>query len=112
MEDPQTALINLIEERKLWEALTSSPAWSKLVSVLQDQADGLQRAIIYTPLQSADEVFAQEFRKGQLEGRLSVSVTAEAVMSELDADIQRLKEQTNASSTIDSTSGRARHLAP
>lgn len=110
MEDPQSVLISLLEERKLWETLTSSPAWGKLVTTLQDQADGLQRSIIYTPLQSADEVFAQEFRKGQLEGRLSVSVTAESIMAELDDEIQRIKEIANGST--DESSSRARHSAP
>lgn len=86
-------LVSLVEERRGWERLTSTPEWGKLVSVLQEQADELQAGIIYSPLRSSDEVYLQEFRKGQLEGRLSVSNTVATLIAELDAEINRLKEQ-------------------
>lgn len=91
--DPQSKLSSVLEERRAWEALTSSPPWLKLIQVLQEQADELQRGIIYTPLSRQDDVYLQEFRKGQLEGRLSITVTAETILSELDFDINQLKEQ-------------------
>lgn len=104
MLDVQTKLINALEEKKTWEALTSSPAWGKLIRVLQEQADELQRTIIYTPLTRQDDIFVQEFRKGQLEGRLSITVTAETILSELEFEINQLKEQLDDSGTR-STSG-------
>lgn len=104
MNDPQSRLVNVLEEKKAWEALTSSPAWGKLIRVLQDQADELQRTIIYTPLTRQDDIFVQEFRKGQLEGRLSITVTAETILSELEFEINQLKEQLDDSGTR-STSG-------
>jgi len=97
VNDPQGYLVALIEKKKAWESLTSSPAWMNLVQVLQEQADELQRSVIYTPLTRLDDVPLQEFRKGQLEGRLSITVTAETILSELDFDIDRVKEQLNAS---------------
>jgi hypothetical protein len=110
LNDPQTRLINLIEERKGWEKLTSTPEWLKLVTTLQGQADDLQRNIIYHPLTSLDEIYLQEFRKGQLEGRLSVTVTAETILSDLDFEISRLKEQLDAGT--DTTSGAGFRSAP
>jgi len=104
MNDPQSRLVNVLEEKKAWEALTSSPAWGKLIRVLQEQADELQRTIIYTPLTRQDDIFVQEFRKGQLEGRLSITVTAETLLSELEFEINQLKEQLDDSGTR-STSG-------
>lgn len=104
MNDPQSRLVNVLEEKKAWEALTSSPAWGKLIRVLQEQADELQRTIIYTPLTRQDDIFVQEFRKGQLEGRLSITVTAETILSELEFEINQLKEQLDDSGTR-STSG-------
>lgn len=91
----QGNLTKLIDMRKAWESLTSSPAWLKLIQVLQEQTDELQRTIIYTPLSRQDDIYIQEFRKGQLEGRLSVTVTAETILSELERDIDHLKEQLN-----------------
>ena len=102
--DPQSKLSSLIEEKKAWESLTSSPVWSKLIRVLQEQTDELQRSIIYTPLARQDDIYVQEFRKGQLEGRLSITVTAETILSELDFEIDNLKEQLDATRTT-STSG-------
>lgn len=93
INDPQGRLANLIEEKRLWEALTSQRAWIKLINVLQIQTDELQRVIIYNPLKSHDEAYAQEFRKGQLEGRLSISTTVETLIADLDFEIERLKEQ-------------------
>lgn len=92
IRDPQGKLVQLLEARKAWEALTSSPAWTNLIRVLQEQADELQRSIIYTPLAHQDDIYAQEFRKGQLEGRLSITVTVETILSELEFDINRVKE--------------------
>jgi len=110
LNDPQTRLINLIEERKMWETLTLSPSWMKLVTTLQSQADDLQRNIIYQPLTSLDAVYLQEFRKGQLEGRLSITVTAETIISDLDFEISRVKEQLDAGT--DTTSGAGFRSAP
>lgn len=104
IRDPEGKLVALLEQRKAWEALTSSPAWTKLVRVLQEQADELQRSIIYEPLKCLDEIYVQEFRKGQLEGRLSITVTAETILSELEFDINRVKGILDDSGT-GSTSG-------
>lgn len=91
--DPQSKLATILEEKKAWEALTSSAPWRKLIRVLQEQADDLQHNIIYVPLTKQDDVFLQEFRKGQLEGRLSITTTAETILSELEFDLNRIKEQ-------------------
>lgn len=91
--DPQSKLATLLEEKKAWESLTSSAPWRKLITVLQEQADQLQFNIINVPLTRQDDVFLQEFKKGQLEGRLSITTTAETIMSELEFELDRIKEQ-------------------
>lgn len=111
LNDPQTRLINLIEARKGWERLTSIPEWLKLMQTMQEQADELQRVIVYRPLTSGDEVYVQEFKKGQLEGRLAVTVAVETILAELDFEIEHLKEQLNADGT-ESTSGAGFRNAP
>jgi hypothetical protein len=40
-------------------------------------------------LKGADEAFVQEFRKGQLEGRLSLTNTIETIIADLDIEIER-----------------------
>lgn len=96
MNDPQGKLAQLIEERKGWERLTSTPEWINLVQTLQQQADDLQNVVINTPLRKLDDALEQEYRKGQLYGMLSISNTAQTIMSELDFEIQRVKENIDA----------------
>lgn len=84
-------LADLHYELRQWEALIETPEWGKLVGMLQEQADGLQRAILFSPLAGADSVYQQEFMKGQLEGRLSISNTVETLMETLKVDIETLQ---------------------
>ena len=74
------------EELRLWREFTESSSWKKLLEILQGQIDGMQSKVILTPLASADGIFAQEFAKGPIEGRLSIFSTAEAIMEELEGD--------------------------
>lgn len=90
MSDDTSRLSDLHFERKQWEKLIESPEWGKLVGILQQQADALQQEILFNPLAGHDAVFAQEFRKGQLEGRLSISNTVETVLGEIQAEIETL----------------------
>lgn len=89
MEERDPDLVSLIDERKGWERLIATPEWGKLVTMLQGQADELQRTIVFTPLMTGDGAYLQEFRKGQLEGRLSITNTIETIISELEAEIER-----------------------
>jgi hypothetical protein len=90
MSDDRSRLSDLQFERKQWEKLIESPEWGKLVAILQTQADALQQEILFSPLAGHDAVFTQEFRKGQLEGRLSITNTVETVLGEIQAEIDGL----------------------
>lgn len=90
MSDDRERLADLQHERRQWESLIESPEWGKLVGILQEQADGLQREILFMPLASADMAYTQEFRKGQLEGRLSISNTVETILENLQVEIESL----------------------
>lgn len=67
------------EQKKYWEGLYANPAWVSLCQALQDQADALQKEIIFSPVNGSEAAYGMERLKGQLVGKLSVSDTAEAM---------------------------------
>ena len=67
------------EQKKYWEGLHSNPAWVSLCQALQAQADSLQQEIVFAPVTSVEDTYHLERQKGMLQGKLSVSVTAEAM---------------------------------
>lgn len=81
-------LTSLIVQKRELEELLNHPQWLKLISVLQEQADGLQQLIVFTPLAGMDMALKQEYQKGQLEGRLSISSTVQAMLDSLARDIE------------------------
>ena len=91
MNDPADQRRELIEQKTMWEALQSSPAWLKLVIVLQSQADSLQTEVVFRPLSSMDGILQQEFQKGKLCGLLQVSNTVEGILNDLQIEIDSFK---------------------
>lgn len=81
-------VVTLRDELRGWQRLIDSPEWGKLIAILQEQVDEIQRSLL-RPLASSDEIYVKEFQKGQLEGRLSVSNTVETIISELEEEIKR-----------------------
>ncbi len=67
--------------------LLESRGWKRLSQALQEQADSLQKTILFSPLEGADAAFRQEYMKGQLEGRLSLEDTLLGIMETLEGDI-------------------------
>lgn len=97
MSDSSDVLADLHYQRRGWEKLIETPEWGTLIRVLQDQADALQAKVVFTPLTRGDDIYLQEFMKGQLEGRLSISNTVETLMEQLDVQIRQLTEVQNES---------------
>lgn len=83
---------NLASLKRAWEELQTNPAWVSLVEALQAQTDTLQQAILFGPVTSAEELYLIERKKGQLEGRLSITATATAMFEGVCADLQTAQE--------------------
>ena len=95
MTEPTEEFTDLVTRKREWEKLLALPEWGKLMRVLQEQADSLQRQIVFQPLGCMDEALTQEFRKGQLVGLLSVSSTVETELSIIQSEIDAHKGNVN-----------------
>lgn len=87
---------NIGELKKDFERLLESPAWRMLGEALQAQADGLQQEILFGPVDNEGDLWRMERKKGQLEGRLALQATVQAMLEDLELDYQRaLAEKEN-----------------
>lgn len=83
MEDELSTKITLREV----QVLLSSRAWGTLVSMVQEQADGLQNQLLRSPVESVGDVLKMERVKGELLGRLSLTDTVASWMETLQYQI-------------------------
>lgn len=79
---------NLASAKRAWEALLVNPAWVSLVEAIQAQTDALQQDVLFGPVTNAGDSYLMERKKGQLEGRLSITATATAMFEGVCADLQ------------------------
>ena len=79
---------NLASLKKEWEALLVNSAWVSLIEAVQAQTDRLQNEILFEPVRSAEDLYQVERKKGQLEGRLSITATATAMFEGLCQDLE------------------------
>lgn len=77
----------LSDQKKAWEKLIESPEWRQLVGMLQGQVDSFQRQILFVPLTKLEDALPQEYMKGQIEGRLSISSTVETIIEQLEGEL-------------------------
>ena len=84
---------NLLALKKDWEALLVNSAWVSLMEAVQAQTDHLQREVLFGRITSQEELFDVERKKGQLEGRLSLSATATAMYEGLCADLETARRK-------------------
>lgn len=102
MTEQRMTLENQLEKKRALTQLLENRGWIALQGIIQEQVDSLQNEILFTPCLNLDSTLAQEYKKGQLEGRLAL---AQLVMTELDvceSQIRHLKEIENANSNDDS----------
>lgn len=71
-----------------FKALLSSRAWAQLVGTLQEQADALQRQIVYGTITCEGDIYAAERTKGQLIGLLSASAAAQTLLEDLEYSLK------------------------
>jgi hypothetical protein len=93
MTDMAEKLTKVSDARKGWEKLITTPEWATLMGVLQEQVDGYQRVVLFRPLGKLEDALAQEYMKGQIEGRLSLANTVETIMEGLDSELMSLRRQ-------------------
>ena len=89
MTDEFTDPSNIGELKKDMERLLESRAWGMVCEALQAQADNLQQEILFSPVDSEADLWKMERKKGQLEGRLSLAATVQAMMEGLELDYQQ-----------------------
>lgn len=84
---------NFSERKRNWERLTENPAWVELIAAIQAQTDTLQQSILFGPVTSEADLYQLEREKGRLEGRLSITATAEAMMQGVEQDLKQALER-------------------
>ena len=84
---------NLSQAKRDWEELTQNPAWLQLIAAIQAQTDTLQQSILFGPVTSEADLYRLEREKGRLEGRLSITATAEAMMQGVEQDLKQAIER-------------------
>lgn len=85
----------LREELHGLEMLEKTPAFLVLVATLQAEIDEMQRALVLTPTMNLDSCLHQEYRKGQIEGRMAMARFVEDRKEALRYEIDQLKEMTS-----------------
>jgi hypothetical protein len=94
---------SLIEQKKALEELASDRAFLHLNSLVQAQVDALQQEILFSPCSNVDSLVSQEYKKGQLEGRLSWARVLETAIANLTLDIQYKQEEEENGGSDDRT---------
>jgi|SRR5687768_31575 len=94
---------SLIEQKKALEELAENRAFLHLNSLVQGQVDTLQQEILFSPCSNVDSLVAQEYKKGQLEGRLSWAKLLETAIQNLTFDIQNKQEDEENAGLDDGT---------
>lgn len=88
-EERSKDLATLQDERKEWQRLIDSSQWGKLIALMQGQVDEFQQTLL-SPCTTRKQQMLAEYRKGQLEGRLSISNTVETLIEDLTEEIARI----------------------
>lgn len=91
-EGAESRLRDAIEQRNSFADLLRSPGWDALSKVISAQIEQRRNRFELVPLESLDEVYAQEFLKGELATlRLILSLPQDA-LDDAQAVIDETKE--------------------
>lgn len=91
-EETMEDIESLRGELRQLEELAKTPAFLKIVSVLQAEIDSMQNEIVLKPCASEGEVLLQEYRKGQVEGRMALSRLVGDRLETLEYEIKQRKD--------------------
>ncbi len=76
------------KQKKLLKELLESPGWSMLQTMMLEQVQLRVRSIVYKSI-SPDEVYKQEYIKGEVNGIVSVISMAQAALEAAEMDVKR-----------------------
>ena len=93
MADIEQELQGALESKRVLEQLLENKGWVRAVALTQEQADRLQNEILFTPCVGLDSAMAQEYKKGQLEGRLCLSALIQTEIDVCAMTITHLRRQ-------------------
>jgi hypothetical protein len=80
------------EVRQEFRALLKSPAWARLVKVIEAQAE--QRlSDVLSPASGLDTLVKMEYEKGVRAGMLMIARLPHSIVESLDQDIEELSHQ-------------------
>lgn len=68
--------------------LVASAGWKEYIAIVEEQAAYREQQVILVPLSSADQVYAQEFAKGELNALRSTKFMPEHI---IEGDLEQLK---------------------
>lgn len=84
---------NIREQKKDIERLLESRAWGMIVTAVQAQADALQQEILFGDVHSEADLYRLERKRGQLEGRLALTATVEAMLQSVEVDLMMAEQR-------------------
>lgn len=88
----ETRRVDVTVQLRELQTLQLSAAWRQLTGVIQEQVDMLQNRIIFGEVKAAEDLYMIERLKGQLEGRLSLSMTLETLIETLEMDLKQVQK--------------------
>ena len=100
----EMTLQEALESKRVLEQLLENKGWGRAVALVQQQADQLQQEILFTPCLGLDSAMVQEYKKGQLEGRLCLSALIQTEIDVCESTIFNLRRQQSERSGNDNGS--------
>lgn len=94
--------LNALDRKRGLKALLESTGWSILVATMQDQVKARIEALVLSPLKTSDEVYQQEFSKGEISALQLVLRLPELLMDEVAFAEATAGEQENEDDESDS----------
>lgn len=105
MSDAKELLSKALEKRRLLTTLAEDKGFLFLNSILQEQVDQLQNEILFSPLSGVDSAWKQEYKKGELKGKLSWHEALQTAIESLDVTINHFQDNLDASDDERATDG-------
>lgn len=83
-------LSSIGSELRDWKDLVESRGWTRFKTMVLEQAKARQAAVCMRPVKSMDQVFEQEFNKGEAIAFQTQIAMAEAEVERLESDVEAL----------------------
>lgn len=77
----------------VYRSFTEHPAWAMYTRLLEDQMNTRKGEILLKPLKSTEQVYEQEYMKGEISGLTLAQVSIFAIMEGLDQEVKATRVQ-------------------